>query len=91
MTHHKFDGEFAGKIDFTHAQFVYLHFKIKMRMHKSPDTSKFAGNLSLVNPLICAQSLADNFTDGITTGKNDNPTFFWLSDSEKLKKYLLGW
>ena len=62
-----------------------------MRMHKSPDTSKFAGNLSLVNPLICAQSLADNFTDGITTGKNDNPTFFWLSDSEKLKKYLLGW
>ena len=43
-----------------------------------------------MNLSTCAKLLADNFTDSITV-KNENLEFFWLSDLEKLKNYLVGW
>ena len=43
-----------------------------------------------MNVSICAQLLADNFTDDIKAGKNKNPKFFRLVDSEKLKNYPVG-
>ena len=86
----KFDCEFASKVDFTHEYFVYFHVEIKVCTRKSPNTSEFARNSSHVNLPACAQSLADNFTNDITLGKNKNLTFFWLGDSEKLKNFSIG-
>ena len=73
-----------------HAQFVCLHIEIKVCLRKSPNTSKFSENSSCMNLSTCAKLLADNFTDSITV-KNENLEFFWLSDLEKLKNYLVGW
>ena len=69
FTRDEFDDKFASKIDFTNAQFVYLHIEIKVRMRKSPSISKFTGNSSSVNLPIYTQSLPVNFTDDITAGK----------------------
>ena len=46
----EFDSKFASEIAFVHAQCIYLHVEIKVRMYKSPaNTSKFTGNSSHVN------------------------------------------
>ena len=58
FTRDEFDVKFVKEIDFMQAQFVYLHAEIKVRTLKSPITSEFAGNLSLVNLPIFPQSLA---------------------------------
>ena len=58
FTRDEFDVKFVKEIDFLQAEFVYLHVEIKVRTLKSPNTSEFAGNLSLVNLPICTQSLA---------------------------------
>ena len=52
-----------------HAQFMNLYVEITVRTCKSINKSKLAGSLPRVNPLICPQSLADNFTDDITKGE----------------------
>lgn len=52
-----------------HAQFMNLYVEITVCTCKSIYKSEFAGSSPSVNPLICRQSLADNFTDDITKGK----------------------
>ena len=64
-----------------HSLFIYM-LKLKCTC---------AENSSRVNLPICAQSLADNFTDDITARKNKNSTFFLSVDSKKLKNYSVGW
>ena len=88
FTQDEFDDKFASKIDFTNAQFVYLHVEVKVRMRKSPNISEMTGNSSRVNLPIYTQSLPVSFTDDITAGrKNKNSAFFQWVDSEKLKNY----
>ena len=69
FTRDEFDDKFNIKIDFTNAQFVYLHVEIKVRMRKSPNINEFTGNSSRVNLPIYTQSLPVNFADNITSGK----------------------
>ena len=73
-----------------HAQFMNLYAEITVRTCKSINKSEFAGSSPHVNPLICPQSLADNFTDDTTKGTKCKPDILLVGKLGKTEK-LFSW